>query len=182
MVYPTERLPFEDLTTIDERVDFVHGQLTNIETILSQVAGKVDIPAVLSTQLTAVQLAMNQLLEKEGMPTMAVVTREVPLKATVEEGHGARIELPSPVAGKITQIIRHWPPGCHALVDVAVGHKDTWVLPSATDTFVALDDATPITVVHESIEKGEMLWMIVNNTDSVNPHTITATFVIEGVE
>ena len=113
---------------------------------------------------------------------MVEVTREVPLRATVPAGQGTRIELPSPLTGKITQIIRHWPAGCIGLVDVAVGHKDTWVLPSETDTYVALDNATPVIVVHEPIEKGEMLWMVVRNTDSVNPHTITCTFVIEGAE
>ena len=45
MVYPVSKLPFEQLTTIDERVDFVHDQVA------------------------AVQLALNKLLEKEGMPT-----------------------------------------------------------------------------------------------------------------
>ena len=43
MAYPARRLPFEGLTTIDERVDFVHDQLT------------------------AVQF-LNKLLEKEGFP------------------------------------------------------------------------------------------------------------------
>lgn len=158
MQYPPYKLPFEELTTIDERVDYVHNQLV------------------------ASQLALNQLLEKEALPTMAVVTREVPLKATVPELQGTKVELPSPLTGRITQIIRHWASGCLGLVDVAVGHKDTWMLPSKTDTFVALDNATPVLAVSEPIEKGEMVWMVIRNTDSINPHTITCTFTIEGVE
>jgi len=45
MQYPSYKLPFEELTTIDERVDYVHNQLAGA------------------------QLALNKLLEKEGMPT-----------------------------------------------------------------------------------------------------------------
>jgi len=113
---------------------------------------------------------------------MGEVTKEVPLQATVAPSTGTRIELPSPLTGKIVQVIRHWPLGCSALVDVAFGHKDTWVLPAEVDTFVALDDATPVIAVNEPITKGEMLWMIVRNGDAVNPHTITVTATIVGVE
>lgn len=43
MVYPEYRLPFEELTTIDERVDFIHKQLASV------------------------QYAQDRLLAKEGM-------------------------------------------------------------------------------------------------------------------
>lgn len=158
MVYPAYKLPFEELTSIDERVDYIHNQLA------------------------ASQLALNQLLEKEGIPTMAQITREVPLKATVPASTGTKIQLPAPITGKITQVVRHWPPGCEALVDVAFGHNDTWVLPSEVDTFVALDSATPVITISEPITKGEMLWMIVKNGDADNPHTISVTATIVGVE
>jgi len=158
MVYPTSKQPFEALTSIDERVDYIHNQLADA------------------------QLALNQLLEKEGLPPMAITTREVRLQATVPPANGTRIAQPSPLEGRITQILRHWPPGCNALVDLAVGRKDTWILPSATDTFVALDAATPIVNVSEPITKGEELWAIINNGDATNPHTITVTFIIEGAE
>ena len=42
MVYPTAKLPFKELTTIDERVDYIRIQLSDAH------------------------LALNQLLEKEG--------------------------------------------------------------------------------------------------------------------
>lgn len=158
MVYPAYKLPFEELTTIDERVDYIHNQLV------------------------ASQLALDKLLEKAGELPMAVITKEVPLKVTVAPSTGTKIRLPSPLTGRITQVIRHWPPGTEALVDIAIGHEDTWMLPSKTDTFVALDNATPVNTVSEPIEKGKMLWMVVRNTDSVNEHTVTATFIIEGVE
>lgn len=158
MVYPVSRLPFEELTTIDERVDYVHNQVA------------------------AVQLALNQLLEKEGMPTMAVITRDVNLRVLLQPNTGTRVSRPSPLTGRIVQLIPHWPDGTNALVDVAVGHKDTWIYPHLTDTFVALNDATPVLTVDEPIEKGEEIWMIVRNTDGREQHAITVTATLIGVE
>lgn len=157
MQYPLYKLPFEELTTIDERVDYIHNQLV------------------------ASQLALNQLLEKEALPTMAVVTKEINLRVTVQPLTGTRVTKPSPLTGKIVQLIPHWPDGCDALVDVAVGHKDTWVLPSEVDTFIALNDATPVLTVDEPVEKGEEVWMILRNTDGVNAHSISCTVTIIGV-
>jgi len=157
MTYPPYKLPFEELTTIDERVDFIHNQIV------------------------ASQLALNQLLEKEGIPTMTVVTREVNLRATVQPLTGTRVAKPSPLTGKIVQLIPHWPDGCDALVDVAIGHKDTRVLPNEVDTYIALNDATPVLTVDESIEKGEEIWMILRNTDGGNAHAISCTVTIIGV-
>ncbi len=157
MVYPVKKSLFEGLTTIDERVDFVHNQVLSV------------------------QLALNQLLEKEGVPTMAVVTREVNLRASVQPLTGTKVTKPSPLTGKIVQLIPHWPDGADALVDVAVGHKDTWILPNEVDTFIALNDATPVLTVNESIEKGEEVWMILRNTDGANPHAISCTVTIIGV-
>jgi len=156
MVYPTYKLPFEQLTSIDERVDYVHDQVS------------------------IAQLALNKLLEKEGLPPMAQITREVVLRVTVQPLTGTRVTRPSPLTGRIVQIVRHYPDGCDALVDLAVGHKDTWVLPNNVDTFVALNDATPVVTVNEPVGKGEEIWMIVRNGDGANPHAVTTTVVIEG--
>jgi len=157
MVYPVYKLPFEELTTIDERVDYIHNQII------------------------AVQLALNQLLEKEALPAMAVITREVNLRVTVQPLTGTRVTKPSPLTGKIVQLIPHFPDGCDALVDVAVGHKDTWILPNEVDTYIALNDATPVLTVDETIEKGEEIWMILRNTDGGNAHAISCTVTIIGV-
>ncbi|MBA7597930.1 hypothetical protein ES703_04938 [subsurface metagenome] len=157
MQYPPYKLPFEELTTIDERVDYIHNQII------------------------ASQLALNKLLEKEGIPTMAVVTRDVNLRVVLEPNTGTRVFKPSPLTGRIVQLIPHWPDGCNALVDVAIGHKDTWIYPHLVDTFVALNDATPVLTVDEPIEKGEEIWMIVRNADGREQHAITVTATVIGV-
>lgn len=158
MVYPTKRLPFEELTSIDERVDYVHNQLIQV------------------------QLALNQLLEKAGEPTMAMTTRQVSLHATMEHETGTRIPKPSPLTGKIVQIMPHWPPGCLTYVDIAFGHGDSWVMPSEVDTYLSLDNATPVFQYNEPISKGEMLWMICRNADTIWPHTVSVVVTIEGVD
>ena len=158
MVYPKYRLPFEKLTTIDERVDFVHNQLA------------------------AVQLTLNKLLEKEGMPTMAAITKDVNLRVTLQPLQGQRISQPSPLTGRIVQLIPHFPNGCNALVDMVIGHRDTWILPHQVDTFIALNDATPVLTIDEPIEKGEEIWMIGRNGDAVNPHTISCAITVIGAE
>lgn len=158
MEYPTYKLPFEELTTIDERVDYIHNQLV------------------------ASQLALNQLLEKEALPTMAEITRQVPLRVTAEPLQGVKISDASPLTGRITSVAFHFPDGCNALVEVAFGHKDTWVMPSKVDTFMALNDATPVFIANEPITKGEELWMVVRNGDEDNDHSISVIPTIRGVE
>ncbi len=157
MAYPTSKLPFEELTTIDERVDFVHNQVA------------------------AVQTAINTLLEKEALPPMSAITRNVNLRVTLQPNQGQRISQTSPINGRIVQLIPHFPNGCNALVDIAIGHRDTWILPNKVDTFIALNDATPVLTVDEPIEKNEEIWLIGRNGDGVNPHAISCAVTIIGV-
>jgi len=144
MTYPERKQPFESLTQIDERIDFIHGQLAQIQT------------------------ALDNLLAREGLEPMVTITRDVNLPLNLQP---------------LTGIVPHWPDGCNALVDMAVGHGDAiWIYPNETDTYAALNDATPVLLVSETIHKGEQLWMIGRNGDAVNPHAISCTFVIIGVE
>ncbi len=156
--YPKYKAPFESLTTIDERVDYVHNQLVSV------------------------QLALDRLLEKEGVEPMAALTRDANLRMTLLPAQGRKISKLSPLTGRIVQLIPHWPDGCDGLVDIAVGHKDTWIYPNEVDTFIALNDATPVLTIDELIEKGEEIWMIGRNCDALNPHSISCTITIIGVD
>lgn len=156
--YPDRTLPFDQLTTTDERVDYVH------------------------IQVAAVQAALNKLLEREGLPSMNAITRDVNLRVTLPPNTGQRITQTSPLTGRIVQLIPHFPDGCNALVDMAIGHKDTWILPNRTDNFIALNDATPVLTVDEPISKGEEIWMTGRNSDAFNPHAISCSVTIIGVE
>jgi len=113
---------------------------------------------------------------------MDMMTRDVNLRVSLDANQGTRVSKPSPLTGRIVQLIPHWPDGCDALVDMAVGHKDTWVYPHLVDTFIALNDATPVLTVDEPVGKGEMLWMIVRNADGRETHAVSCTFTLIGVE
>jgi len=113
---------------------------------------------------------------------MAMVTRDVNLRVTLLPNTGQRITRSSPLTGKIVQLIPHWPDGCNALVDMAVGHRDTWVLPHLIDTYIALNDATPVLTVDEPIEKGEEIFMIARNGDAGFQHAVSCAVTIIGVE
>ena len=159
MTYPERRQPFDQLITTDERVDYVHGQVAQV------------------------QFALDKLLEREGLEPMEAMTRDVNIRMALAPLTGDRASKPSPLTGRIVQIVPHWPDGCNALVDIAVGRSDhIWIYPNEVDTYAALNDATPVLMVSEAIGKGEGLWMIGRNGDAVNPHAISCTFVIIGVE
>ncbi len=115
------------------------------------------------------------------MVTDHKVTRQVNLRATMPTGTGARIEKPSPISGTIVQVVPHWPPGCLTFVDIAFGHGDTWVMPNEVDTYLSLDDATPLFPYNEPVTKGESLWMIARNADGIWPHTVSVIITIIGV-
>jgi len=162
--YPKFKAPFEALTTIDERVDYVHNQLVGV------------------------QLGLNQLLGKEDMPTMAQVTRGVTIQVTAQSCQGVKISETSPLTGTITEVMPHWPDGCEdpatgvPLVEIAFGHSDTWVYPGEVEKYLALNNVTPVLRISEPVIKGEELWMDVRNGDSVNPHTVSVTLTVIGVE
>jgi hypothetical protein len=121
---------------------------------------------------------------KKELGVFMTVSREVIFQRVMLPGTGMRLSKPSPLAGHIKQIIRHWPDGTNGLADIAVGHKtlsqDIWLLPSEVDIYVSLNDATPVVNVEEEISLGGEPWVIFRNADAVNNHYLAVTFVLEG--
>lgn len=79
---------------------------------------------------------------------------------------------------KISKIIRHWPPGCNGLVDVAVGVGTRHVLPESG--FVALNAATPTQEnMNIPVPIATKIWVEVANRDGVNAHTPVVTIFLE---
>ena len=154
MVYPDRKLPFEELTTIDERVDFIHNQIS-----------------ALQGQLGTSQLALNQLLEKEGLPTMAKPQKQIVFKHTVAALAGLTDHQRIPMLKMVRTITIHWPDGCNALVDVAVGYsQDKRLLPE--EGYLALNGTTPTWTINKEIDS-DTLWVDIRNSDASNPHTIS---------
>jgi hypothetical protein len=112
-----------------------------------------------------------------------VPTREVIFSDEMLPGQGFITDYPCPLEGKIVTVIRQWPEGSDGLVDIAVGHTGTWLLPNLTDKYVALNDTTVVlTDMDEPVYKGEQLWVRVRNRDGGFPHTPSVTIVVEGTE
>ncbi len=154
MVYPVQKLPFEELTTIDERVDFIHNQLDAFQ-------GKLDTS----------QVALNQLLEKEGLPTMTKAQKQIVFKHTVEALQGLTDHRRIPMLKTVKSITIHWPDGCDALVDVAVGYsQDKRLLPE--EGYLALNDATPTWAINKDTDS-DTLWVEIRNGDGANQHVVS---------
>lgn len=102
--------------------------------------------------------------------------REINFRETVQPGQGVRVTNSFREAGKITQIMFHFPPGSNALVEVALFKDGKAFYPLRG--YVALNDATPVYYVEADYYKNEPLTVEILNKDSVNAHTITCTVVI----
>ena len=114
-----------------------------------------------------------------------VVTKQVPFKYAATALTGVRLEETCAVSGYIIQVLFHYPDGCAALVNVAFGVEQNWVCPSTPSTYIALNNATPIWSLPEGVVKvkrGDKLWAIIDNGDSINPHTISVVATMMGVE
>ena len=104
-------------------------------------------------------------------------TREIVFKYAVPSTEVIRLSDVSLYNGNITQILRHWPNGCNALVDVAVGYEGESILPN--NGYVSLNDVTVITAgLHEPINKDNNIWVEIANADAVHTHTITLTVTV----
>jgi len=101
---------------------------------------------------------------------------EINFRETVQPGQGLRVTQSYREAGKITQIMFHFPAGCNALVRMRL-LKDLLPFYPIRD-YLALNDATPVYYVHADYYKNEPLTLEIWNQDSVNPHTVTCTVVV----
>jgi len=70
----------------------------------------------------------------------------------------------------------HFPSGCNALVQVrmllGIGGTQIQVTP-IDDQFIALDDANYPFIVDREVSKDDIIYVEINNYDSVNAHQIS---------
>lgn len=109
--------------------------------------------------------------------------RSVPLYANVSPLDIVRVTSYSTLKGKIRQVSISWPDGCDFIVLVAFGRSSSiWLVPGEPQSFERNNDTTVSYPLDEPVGDGEALWMIVRNGDKVNPHQISVTATIVGVE
>lgn len=108
------------------------------------------------------------------------ISEELVFGQTVTPGQRIKEWKDRPYNARISKIIRHWPPGCNGLVDVAVGVGTRSVLPETG--FVALNAATPTQEnMNIPVPKATQVWVEKANRDGVNPHTPVVTIFLEEV-
>ena len=104
-------------------------------------------------------------------------TEEIVFKYTAAALASVRLTEKAPFNGTITQVLRHYPDGCDALVDVAVGFAGDQFLPRSG--FVALDNVTvPTLGLNVPMTRDDLLWVDIINRDALNTHTITVTITV----
>ena len=101
---------------------------------------------------------------------------EINFRETVQPGQGTRITRSFHLAGKIKQVMFHFPPGCVALVEVKLLKDEKPFYPS--EGYLALDNATPVYPTDVAYREKEPLTVEILNRDAVNPHTPSVTVVI----
>ncbi len=97
--------------------------------------------------------------------------KQIVFKHTVEPLQGITDHKHVPMIKTVKTITIHFPDGCDALVEVAVGYsQDKRLLPD--DEYLALNDATPTWNINKETDS-DTLWVEIKNGDSVNPHIIS---------
>jgi len=115
---------------------------------------------------------------KEAGYIMPKQTQQIAFEYTLAPNQGVRLEDLIPLDGTIISVGFHWPRGCNALVEMAVGHGYKQFMPISG--FLALNDASPVYPTHESVKRGETVWCIMDNHDGSEQHHVSATVTIAG--
>jgi len=109
---------------------------------------------------------------------MPKMTEQIVFDQVLQPRQAVVLEEVAHLTGIITSVCFHFPPGVVGLMEVAVGHGSRQIMPRAG--FLALDDATPVFPCYEVIKRDETVWCVVQNTDNLWQHRISATVVIDG--
>lgn len=125
-------------------------------------------------QTTDELLPQIAILAEEAMPKNI---REIRIQQNVLQNQGVILNQPPPFDGYIKEVKIHWPPGCNGLVDVRVGHGPVQFCPF--EGFLSLDNVTPTYPFDEYIVHTENIWVEIQNTDGLFPHTISVMINIE---
>lgn len=157
----------DSLSGSDERLDYAVQQLIAIQNIFT--------PELLSA-LGSLSTLYKDL--KEVGFIMPKQTQQINFRFQVAAGQGIRAVDQVPLDGIISSVCFHFPPGVMGWVQVAFGHGSKQIMPIAG--FLQLDDATPVFPTAEVCHRNEEIWVVINNTDAINPHTISVIATIEG--
>ena len=102
-------------------------------------------------------------------------------REAVASGAGVRLTSSYVLAGQVTQVMFHFPPGCNGLVECRL-LKDLHPFYPLVG-FLALNDATPVRQnINIAYYAREPMTFEVLNRDSENPHTPSCTVTIRFIK
>jgi len=151
------------------------GPLAGLATRLDYIGPKV---ADLSKKVGKLEYIISKLAFPEGVAMPGLKIEQISFAYNLAALQGVMLEETAPFAGYIKQIGLHFPDGCNALVDVRVGHNVEQFCPR--EGYLALNDATPTYPFNVEVSDGDSIWVEMRNGDTVNPHNITVTVILEG--
>lgn len=105
-------------------------------------------------------------------------TEQVSFELALSPLEGMEVHKYVPIDGTIVSVGFHFPDGCDALVGAQFGHGKSQLFPN--DGLLALNDASPVYPANEPVKFEDVLWVIAENGDGANPHTISVTATIIG--
>jgi len=168
---PLPEQPIGPLAGLAKRLDYLGPKVQKLEGDLSpKVADLAEKVGKLEYTLRTLELP-----EGVAMPHKIV---QIPFNYNLAALQGVMLEEDAPFAGYIKQVSIHWPAGCEALVDVKVGHGVEQFCPR--EGYLALDNVTPTYPFSEWVNDHDVIWVSMENHDSVNSHNITVTIQLEG--
>lgn len=109
-------------------------------------------------------------------------TRFINFRVAVPPSTYMRLRADSPVTGRITHALFHFPAGCLSLVGIKVLLEGVEVWPIRGQ--IALDDATPVYAFPspgQALKKNAHLDVEIENTDTTYPHTPSVLLTVVGV-
>lgn len=145
----------DSFTQIDEKVDFCGSKMDEIQTDLSSIKDSME----------------------EGLDMIVPETTQIKFKETLTALTGDKFTYICPWNATNIGVAMHFPSGCNALVDVAIGHSDKQIYPRSG--YISLNDASPVFSVSEDIANEELIWVEINNADGGNSHTITVILTLQ---
>lgn len=167
----------------EEYLDYLRENLTQLEKLGDSFSGADNRLDYAVKELLKVHPAietLNSLITelKEAGFIMPKQTQQINFRYTVKAGQGIRAEEQVPLDGIISSVCFHFPPGAMGWVQIAFGHGYKQIMPISG--FLQLDDATPVFPASEVAHRNEIVWVVIQNTDAGNPHTVSIIATMEG--
>lgn len=166
----------------EEYLEYLKQNVNVLERLGDKFTG-IDERVDYAVQQTALLMESIQELKEMGI-TMPIKTQQVNFQEVLPALGGVRDDKYAPFDGKIISVMFNFPDGCYDavtgqfLVNMAFGHGSEQIFPN--EGFLALNNVAPIFPVSELVKANDVLWVIMENADGLNPHGVSISATIVG--